>query len=79
MIRTQISMTEAQAEALRFEAARRGVSQSSLLREALDLLFADDELQRRIATARSVIGRSGSGMSETAEHHDEVLDEAYST
>lgn len=72
-------MTEEQAEALRLEAARRGVSQSSLLRDALDLLFADDELQRRIATARSVVGRSASGTSETAELHDEGLDEAYSS
>ncbi|MGB6059290.1 MAG: ribbon-helix-helix domain-containing protein [Microthrixaceae bacterium] len=77
MIRTQISMTEEQAEKLRRLAALRQRSQAALMREALDALLADSE-NTRTASARSVIGRYGSGNSDTAERHDEALDEAFS-
>lgn len=77
MIRTQISLTEEQARALRRLAARRRRSQAALLREALDALLTGDDQLRRVERARAAIGQFASGTRETADRHDEVLDEAY--
>jgi predicted DNA-binding protein len=79
MIRTQISMTEEQAESLRRMSARRHRSQAALLREALDRLLAADDAERRLAAARAAVGRHASGFTDTAVAHDEVLDEAFGT
>ena len=73
MIRTQISMTEEQAEALRRLAAVRRRSQAALLRDALDELLEQDALARRVAMARDVVGAFRSGTRDTAEEHDQVL------
>jgi len=73
VIRTQISMTGDQAEALRRLAAVRRRSQAALLRDALDELLRDDTLARRIEHAREVIGAFRSGTSDTAEEHDRAL------
>lgn len=77
MIRTQISMTEEQAQALRRLAALRQRSQAALLREALDDLLGDDERTRGVERAREVIGAFRSGSTDTSEHHDEALDDAF--
>jgi hypothetical protein len=77
VIRTQISMTEDQAEALRRLAAARRVSQAALLREAIDALVADDDRVHRARRARAVVGRYRSGQSDTSERHDEVLAEIF--
>ncbi len=79
MIRTQISMTEEQADGLRRLAAARQRSQAALLREALDGLLWDDERTRRVERARAVVAAFRSGRSDTSEHHDEALDDAFST
>lgn len=78
MIRTQISMTEEQAESLRRLAATRQRSQAALLREALDGLLGDEERARRVARARGVVGRFRSGRTDTSERHDDALDDAFS-
>jgi Arc/MetJ-type ribon-helix-helix transcriptional regulator len=78
MVRTQISMTEEQAEQLRRLAASRKQSQAEIVREALDLLIADDERLRRVTRAKSVGGRYSSGHRTTSVEHDAALDEAYS-
>ena len=69
MIRTQISMTEQQAEGLRRLAALRQRSQAALLREALDDLLDGAELERRIELARAAIGRHSSGQHSSGQHH----------
>lgn len=79
MIRTQISMTEAQAEGLRRLAAARRKSQAALLRDALDGLMDADERHRQITRARAVVGRYRSGPSNTSEEHDAVLGDAFSS
>lgn len=84
MIRTQISMTEEQAEGLRRLAALRQKSQAALLRDALDQLLADEVRQRRIELAREAIGRHRAPDDATpteniAEDHDSALDEIYLT
>jgi hypothetical protein len=73
VIRTQISMTDGQAEALRRLAAVRRRSQAALLRDALDELLRDDAVARRVAMAREVIGAFRSGTRDTADEHDQVL------
>jgi predicted DNA-binding protein len=79
VIRTQISMTEEQAEGLRRLSAARQRSQAALLRDALDDLLDDDERGRRVERAREVIGEFRSGSSDTSEHHDEALDDAFAS
>ena len=78
MIRTQISMTEEQAEALRRLAAVRQRSQAALLREALDTLLDADERAARAERALAVLGAFHSGSSDTSEHHDAALADAFS-
>lgn len=78
MIRTQVSFSEEQAERLRAEAAARGVSQASLLRQALDAYLASDSLAARVERARSLVGAYRSGCGNLARDHDDALDEAFS-
>lgn len=78
MIRTQISMTEEQAEGLRRLSAVRNRSQAALLRDALDSLLEDDARARRGERARASFGAFRSGRTDTSERHDEALDEAFS-
>jgi hypothetical protein len=78
MIRTQISMTGEQAEALRRLSAVRQRSQAALLREALDTLLDADERAARAERAQVVLGGFRSGSSDTSEHHDAALGDAFS-
>ena len=78
MIRTQISMTEEQGEALRRVAATRRISQAAVLRDALDLVVAGEERTRRIDRARRALGSFSSGYTDTSAEHDSALDDAFS-
>ena len=78
MIRTQISLTEEQAEHLRVQAAVQGVSQAALLRQALDAYLHSHSRSARVQRARSPVGAFRSGSASLAENHDEALDEAFS-
>lgn len=78
MIRTQISLTKEQAERLRLLARARNVSQASLMRQALEVLLAEDDLSQRVQRARRPVGVYRSGHSRTAVRHDEALDDAFS-
>jgi hypothetical protein len=78
VIRTQISLTEQQAEALRRLSALRSKSQAALLRDALDVLTAQEARAVRVERARQVVGAFASGHTETSTAHDAALDEAYS-
>jgi predicted transcriptional regulator len=79
MIRTQISMTEEQADALRRLAAVRRRSQAALLREALDQYLAAATDDTRYERARAVVGAFRGGAGNVAVEHDAALDEAYRT
>lgn len=79
MRRTQISMTDEQAEALRRLSALRERSQAALLRDALDTLLDADARAARAERARRVVGSFRSGVKTTSEHHDEALDDAFSS
>lgn len=75
MVRTQISLTEEQAEGLRRLAALRRRSQAALMREAVDqLLSAGDEEQHRIERARAVVGAFSSGGASGRDHDETFVD-----
>jgi hypothetical protein len=78
VIRTQISLTEEQQEALRRVAARRGVSQAAVIREALDDVLSRDDRRRRIERLLAVAGRYHSGLADgrsLARDHDDIYAE----
>ena len=80
MIRTQIQLTEAQAQALRAQARAQERSMADLVRESVSEYLvrrpvADrDQLARR---ALALAGRYRSGCRDLAEDHDTHLDEAF--
>lgn len=78
MIRAQIQFSPEQAARLRRIAARRGISVSAVVREAVEAYAsgADDteEMRRR---ALSAVGSGRSGHKNLAENHDKHLEEAF--
>ncbi len=78
MIRTQISMTGAQQDAVRRVAAARGVSQAAVFRDALDTVLDHQLRGSRVDRARLATGAYRSGDSNLAIDHDDALDESFS-
>jgi hypothetical protein len=81
MIRTQVQLTEEQAEALRRRSKRESVSIAELVRRAIDAFTraeppGDRELRRRASRAA---GRFGSGVRDTSSRHDEAFVESVQT
>ncbi len=76
MVRMQIQFTEEESRALRQDAARRGVSISAVVREAVDARLrgprepSRDELLRRSLAA---MGRFRSGTGDVSARHDEYF------
>jgi predicted DNA-binding protein len=78
MIRTQIQLTNEQAERLRRLAAARGVSMAALVREGVERVLEDDDREERWRRALSVIGKYSSGeAANVSEDHDQYLEEIY--
>lgn len=80
MERTQISLTQEQADRLRHIAARRGTSMAALIREAVDRVHptADDDLDARYRRALQAAHQARpSGVSDASVEHDRYLDDAY--
>jgi hypothetical protein len=75
VIRTQISLTEAQMERLKREARRRHTSIAAIIRDAVDATVTDEDSDRlsRQHRAFDLAGAFLSGRSDTSEHHDEIL------
>ena len=79
MVRTQIQLTEKQAEALKAAAARRGVSMAELIRRSIDTLLEKSgepsarELRLKAAAAA---GRFNSGQKDVSVRHDSYIAEA---
>lgn len=81
MVRTQILLTEGQADALRELAAEEGKSMAELIRTSVDALLRERmviDLEQRKQRALSVIGQFQSGVPDLALEHDRYLDEVYS-
>jgi Arc/MetJ-type ribon-helix-helix transcriptional regulator len=76
MVRTQVQLSEEQAESLRRLAAERRKSIAAVIREAVDLLLGEDDRKARIERALAVGGRYSSGTGDVSEKHDEYFAEA---
>ena len=79
MIRTQIQLTDQQAERLAQMAHERHVSVAAIVREAVDLFMAAASPSRRELWLRAEesVGRYGSGPNRASEAHDAHLDEIF--
>jgi hypothetical protein len=79
VIRTQISLTEDQARRIKREAKIRGVSMSTVVREAVDRMIPSDEAEhrRRVERALALAGKYHSGLTDVSERHDDYLVEAF--
>jgi len=80
MVRTQIQITEEQAQALKEIARERGISMAELIRQSIDgFIRARNQptLEERRRRALSIIGIASSGVSDLATEHDRYLAEAY--
>ena len=77
VIRTQISLTEAQMERLKRESRRRHTSIAALIRDAVDATVVDEGSDRltRQRRAFGIAGAFSSGRSDVSERHDEILGE----
>ena len=75
MIRTQISLTEAQMHRLRREARRRHVSLAAVIRDAVDRVVPDENARQsgRIDRLLAAAGSAASGTGSIARDHDAVL------
>ncbi|MHB8398393.1 MAG: ribbon-helix-helix protein, CopG family [Candidatus Limnocylindrales bacterium] len=75
MIRTQISLTEAQMQRLRREARRRHVSLAAVIRDAVDRVVPDEGARQngRIDRLLAAAGSAASGTGSIARDHDAVL------
>jgi hypothetical protein len=81
MIRTQIRLTESQAERLKVAAARRGISVAELIRQGVDSILQssgerppEEIYQRALAAA----GKHRSGAADVAVRHDGYLADDFS-
>jgi hypothetical protein len=78
MIRTQISLTDAQMARVRAEALRRGVSIAALVREGVDRLVRGPDWEQRRDAALAAVGTLDEpGITDVADHHDEYLAQPY--
>ena len=77
MVRTQVQLTEEQAEALKQLSATTGLSIAELLRRGLAPLLrggvVDDQRDQQARRAADVIGRFHSGKTDIAAEHDRYL------
>jgi hypothetical protein len=77
VIRTQVELTDQQAEALKALAAKRGVSMAELIRRGIDQVIRaersldEDRRKRALAIAEGF----RSGLSDLAAEHDRYLTE----
>ncbi|MGI8573768.1 MAG: ribbon-helix-helix protein, CopG family [Egibacteraceae bacterium] len=79
MVRTQITLTEAQLSSLREVASRRRQSVAAVVREAVDQLVAEDAQRGRIRRALQAAQQhdAGSGRTDIARNHDAFLAEDF--
>ncbi len=80
MVRTQIQLTEAQAEQLQRLAKERQVSMATIIRESLDVTLAGEitiSTKERRERAKSIAGAFRSGLPDVGKEHDKYLDKAF--
>jgi Arc/MetJ-type ribon-helix-helix transcriptional regulator len=73
MVRTQIQLTEEQAEGLKKLAAERGVSMAELVRQSVQRLLEEREQDEKWRRAMTLVGRYRSGLTDVSVNHDKYL------
>jgi len=74
LVRLQVALDPEERDRLRAEAARRGVSTSALVREAVsEHLAADRRRPIDLAKAMAVVGAGRSGARDVSVRHDDYL------
>lgn len=76
MVRTQIQLTEQQAQVLKEIAYAQHISMAELVRRQVDTLIKGHELYGRdklVEQAKEACGKYGSGRSDISEEHDSYL------
>ncbi|HXF56157.1 MAG TPA: ribbon-helix-helix protein, CopG family [Actinomycetota bacterium] len=76
MLRMQVQFTEEQAEALRREARRRGVSVAAVVRQAVDAALGAGEEEACWRRAMAVVGSFADDERNVAREHDRYLEDA---
>lgn len=78
MVRTQIQLTEKQAEAIKNLARKKHISMAELIRQSIDKMtkigVVDEERRQR---AMEAAGKFHSGVSDLSGKHDKYLIEAF--
>jgi hypothetical protein len=79
MVRTQVQLTDEQAQALKKLSAQTGLSTAELIRRALTPFLRDglNGAEERRRRAMSIVGIGRSGHRDIAVNHDLYLDEDY--
>jgi hypothetical protein len=80
MVRTQIQLTEEQANALKKLALSRHLSIAELIRQAVDTMIKTStviDMEERKKRAIDAAGRFSSGKHDIAREHDKYLTEAF--
>ena len=81
MVRTQIQLTEEQANALKKLSLSRHLSIAELIRQAVDNILKSStaiDMEERKKRAINAAGRFSSGKRDIAREHDKYLAEAFS-
>jgi len=80
MVRTQIQLTEQQAQALKRMAVAQGLSMAELIRQSVDQFIqyaAKPGTQDKVQKLKEVAGKYSANITDLAENHDTYLDEIY--
>ncbi len=80
MVRTQIQLTEDQAETLKRIAAERHVSIAGLIRQAVDSIISaggTTSVEEKRKRALNIVGKFSSGKRDISDRHDVFLEEAF--
>jgi hypothetical protein len=80
MERKQFQLTRHQAAAVRREAARRKLSDSAIVREAVDLWLrarGHVRTEDRMSRAMGIVGKFASGQKDLSRDHDRELADAF--
>lgn len=80
MVRTQIQLTEEQANALKKLASSRHLSIAELIRQAVDTIIKSNvviDTEERRKRAMDIVGRFSSGKHDISREHDKYLAEAF--
>jgi hypothetical protein len=80
MVRTQIQLTEDQAEALKRISASRHLSVAELIRRAIDVMIRTSALvdpEERLKRSLEIVGKFRSGRRDISKKHDVYLAETY--